>query len=547
MNPKHEKISMYLFYTLIMIEIIIVAFMSFKRHENLSFSNEPLYLMDKDWSYMNESGSIQIIDLPIKLSAGKEKTVIISHQLPQLRHRSTLGILTTHQNITAYIDNEIIYSRINQSDNHLFNIPKGRTWDIIPLPTDAEGKNIILKFSSEYEEYAGIINDVQLGTKASILLHNIQTFGVSFVISILILISGFFLVIVYYFLKKLLIANKSILYLGWFSILASIWMIMESNLTQIFLSNAFTISALNYLSLMTFPIPLLFFIASIDNYHYKRVITSAIYFFIGNAFLLIFLQTFNIVDFHESLLFLHIELFIILSIIFSTLCLELYHYKNTRIKILTLSLGILFAFGFVELITFNFQTETISGEFFQIGFLIFDTLFFWSTLRKVVEVIKLSETAKFYKMLATRDPLTNCRSRVSYEKDLEHIDLERNIVIFLADVNYMKQVNDTYGHHAGDEVIILCSQCLLKAFGRRVYRIGGDEFVCIDYDLTKENIEAILNTFLLECKKANEDTPYTFEVSVGYAFYERSVDKNIYDTVKRADKDMYERKSQMKI
>jgi diguanylate cyclase (GGDEF)-like protein len=244
---------------------------------------------------------------------------------------------------------------------------------------------------------------------------------------------------------------------------------------------------------------------------------------------------------------LHIEIFIIFSIIFCTLCLEIFHYKNTQLKIFALSSGILFGFGIVELVTFNLQIKRNTGEFIQAGFLIFILLLSWSNLRRGIEIKKLSEKASLYKKLATRDPLTNCRSRVSYENDLNHIDLSKNIVIFLADVNNTKQVNDTYGHHAGDEVIILCSQCLLKAFGRRVYRIGGDEFVCIEYDLTKENIEDMQNAFLIECKKANEDIPYNFEVSVGYAFFDNSIDKDIYDTVIRADSDMYERKIKMKV
>jgi diguanylate cyclase (GGDEF)-like protein len=428
----------------------------------------------------------------------------------------------------------------------MFNIPKGKTWDLIELPPEAAGKTVVLMFTSKYADFAGKINEVHVGTRSSILLHNIVTFGVGFVLSILIFIAGFSLLMIYYFLKKLLNTNKSILYLGWFSILSSIWMIMESNLTQIFLSNVYVISSLTYLSLMTFPIPILFYIASIENFHSRKTILSLIYFFTGNAFILILLQAFNIVDFHESLFLLHIEIIVVLSIAFVTLCLELFRHKNTQIKVFTISSGILYGFGIIELFSFNFQTERNTGEYFQIGYLIFLILLFWGSLKKIVAVIKLSETAKIYKMLATRDPLTNCRSRVAYEKDLARVDLNRNIVIFLADVNNTKQVNDTYGHHAGDEVIILCSQCLLKAFGRRVYRIGGDEFVCIEYDLTRENIEAMLNTFLIECKKANEDIPYSFDVSVGYAFYDCSKDKTIHDTVARADKDMYERKSKMK-
>jgi diguanylate cyclase (GGDEF)-like protein len=547
MKLNHEKISRYLFYALITLEIIIIVFMSFKRHDNISFGNEPLYLMNKDWTYINDTGTKQMINLPTELDAGEDKAIIISHKLPVNTHHITaLGILTTHQSVTAYLGHEMIYSRINHSDNHLFNVPKGKTWNLIELPPDSAGKTIVLMFTSKYTNFVGKINEVHVGTKSSILLHNIETFGVGFLLSILIFVSGIALLIVYYFLKKFLSTNKSILYLGWFSILSSVWMTMESNLTQIFLSNAYVISSLTYLSFMTLPIPILFYIASIENFHYKKTILRIIYLFTGNAFLLIALQAVNVADFHESIYLLRLEIMAVFGIAFISLCLELFYHRNTQIRVFTISSGILFTFGFIELFSYSIQTERNTGKYFQVGFLIFISLLSWNSLKKAVDVIKLSETAKIYKMLATRDPLTNCRSRVAYEKDLARVDLNKNIVIFLADVNNTKQVNDTYGHHAGDEVIILCSQCLLKAFGRRVYRIGGDEFVCIEYDMTRENIEAMLDTFLIECKKANEDTPYSFDVSVGYAFFDKLKDKTIHDTVARADKDMYERKIKMK-
>jgi len=253
-----------------------------------------------------------------------------------------------------------------------------------------------------------------------------------------------------------------------------------------------------------------------------------------------------VMDFHESLFIVWVEIMLLFSVVLCTLCLELFWHKNKNIKTFTISSGFLYSFGLLELVTYNLSTEKSTGAYFHIGFLLFTFIMIWDTLKKVAKVITLSESAKHYKYLATRDPLTNCRSRVAYEKDLDCISLDREIVIFMADVNNMKQVNDTFGHHAGDEVIILCSQCLLKVFGRRVYRIGGDEFICIEYDLNKEAIENMLSFFLVECSKADEDNPYDFQVTVGYAFYDRLLDKSIHDTVKRADIDMYERKNKMK-
>jgi len=172
----------------------------------------------------------------------------------------------------------------------------------------------------------------------------------------------------------------------------------------------------------------------------------------------------------------------------------------------------------------------------------FITLLTWEIIKKVVNIIKLSESAKHYKYLATRDLLTNCRNRVSYARDLDRIDLNRNITLFMVDMDTMKQINDTYGHQAGDEALILSSQCLLKVFGRRVYRIGGDEFVCIAYDHTEEDIQNLLFAFETECFKASEDVPYAITMSVGHATYDKTIDKSIYDTVKRADQYMYNNK-----
>lgn len=67
-------------------------------------------------------------------------------------------------------------------------------------------------------------------------------------------------------------------------------------------------------------------------------------------------------------------------------------------------------------------------------------------------------------------------------------------------------------------------------------------------NLIKEDIvENKEVAFINECKTITPLCPYPFEVSTGYAFYDKSIDKDIYDTIKRADKNMYQRKFGMKV
>jgi diguanylate cyclase (GGDEF)-like protein len=341
-------------------------------------------------------------------------------------------------------------------------------------------------------------------------------------------------------------AGKSIYYLGWFFFLSSIWLLTESNLSQLFISNPLVISALCYLSLLTFPLPLLFHISELEGYHFKIINRAQIDLMLACDIIFILLQFFNIIDFHESLIPYRIILLTVFAVSMITLWISLIKYKEKNLRIITYAITLLFIFSLLEFINYELQFFSETGIFFRVGLYLFMFTLIVDGVKKAIDVIKLSETASRYKLLATRDPLTNCRSRSKYMSDMEKIDLSKNITIFMADMINMKEVNDTLGHHAGDEVVILCSQCLMKVFGHRVYRIGGDEFLCIEYDLTFNDIKHRLAAFTMESDRINAEGPYLVDVSIGYATYDQELDSSIYDTVNRADAMMYQIKEKLK-
>lgn len=84
------------------------------------------------------------------------------------------------------------------------------------------------------------------------------------------------------------------------------------------------------------------------------------------------------------------------------------------------------------------------------------------------------------------DELTGFYNRRAYEEDIAKYKgkpIEESFVYISFDVNGLKTVNDTLGHAAGDELIISACQCMKDAFGDlgRLYRTGGDEFVCLAF------------------------------------------------------------------
>ncbi len=548
MKKPRGPIYQYMFYALMVFEAIFILLIVLQKNVNSAFQHEILYSMNDNWTLQMDNGDVQSLTIPAVLDAGKDHSITISHILPDnSQYITSVGILTTHQNIAAYIDGRPIYSRIAPIDQyHFFNIPPGSVWDIIPLAPDSNGKTLTLVLSSKYPNYAGRVNEVHVGTKASILLHTIDSFVFGFFLSALIFVMGSFLIFLYYITKKLLKVDKSVYYLGLFFVISGIWLLMESNLIQLFLLNSYITSTISYLSLMTFPLPILLYVKHLEGYHYKLLNSRLIYSLLFTDFLIFLLQFLNIRDFCETLPELRILLFIILGVALITLWLEFIMFKNKKVKVFMVAASTLFTFSVIELFMYQMQSEKANGGFFRIGLYLFLFILGWDGIKTIVDYIKLSQRATHYRQLAYRDPLTNCRNRIAYEKDIEDIDTSKNVTVFMADMNNMKEINDTYGHQIGDEVVILSSHCLLKSFGHSVYRIGGDEFVCIGYNLTQTEINYLLEAFNRECDMVNDTIPYKFCLSIGYATYDSIQDRTIHDTIKRADDMMYKVKEALK-
>ena len=158
--------------------------------------------------------------------------------------------------------------------------------------------------------------------------------------------------------------------------------------------------------------------------------------------------------------------------------------------------------------------------------------------------------------LAHKDSLTGIRNKTAYMGMVNKLDQEisegsAEFCIVMVDVNFLKKVNDNYGHERGNEYLINACKLICSVFGlEHVYRIGGDEFVVV---VTGDKVSLcgyFVKQFQMEMARKNSNAllePWEkVSAAVGIAFYDPKVDTSADDVFKRADKEMYENKLAMK-
>ncbi|MDO8334379.1 MAG: diguanylate cyclase [Nitrosomonas sp.] len=153
--------------------------------------------------------------------------------------------------------------------------------------------------------------------------------------------------------------------------------------------------------------------------------------------------------------------------------------------------------------------------------------------------------------IALQDALTGLPNRVSFEQGLDHglIRAKRHswgLAVLFIDIDKFKNINDSYGHNLGDQVLMMVAN-RLKSFVRDediVSRWGGDEFVCLLFEVKQEAdvthlAEKMINRIAEACKF--DGIILSIRVSIGIAIY--PADGDTADVLfKNADTAMYKAK-----
>ncbi len=163
--------------------------------------------------------------------------------------------------------------------------------------------------------------------------------------------------------------------------------------------------------------------------------------------------------------------------------------------------------------------------------------------------MKVQEKTKALRELAVTDALTGLYNRRYFsEISTEMFSLGKRenepLSVIMLDIDRFKNVNDTYGHQAGDKVIVLLSKILeeIKRQSDIACRYGGEEFVLLLPKTDQEGAYELAERIRKQVEKSYivlEETKIGFTVSLGVAEAEYGRDSNIEEVIRRADDAMY--------
>jgi diguanylate cyclase (GGDEF)-like protein len=162
---------------------------------------------------------------------------------------------------------------------------------------------------------------------------------------------------------------------------------------------------------------------------------------------------------------------------------------------------------------------------------------------------ELEESRRQLGEQATTDPLTHLKNRRAFfDNGAQALAgakrYNSDLAVMIADLDYFKKINDTHGHHNGDEALVLVSQILttMTRAEDTVARIGGEEFAVLLPDTNRLGAAVLAERI----RNAVEQEKFTaggkrvpLTISIGMATYRMDPTENVDQLLSIADKRLY--------
>lgn len=529
-------------FSLALVFIMLVLFHIHERSDEFILRSEEEYRVLTDYdviSYDNESAPIGIT---------QEYRWVLS-DVPT--RGGVVAFYLIHQEVEVYVDDTLIYS-LTADDGNYFSKTTGCDWAKAYLSPSDEGKEIRILIHPIYE--TSIDNDLTIfyGDYGTICRQIVKESLPVLVLGIIAIVIGIAFIgfkIINYKNHDL---DNSIAILGVFALFTGLWKVSDAEAAPLLFHASLTLSAIAIISISVMLTSYVFYIRSqiaVRAHKFWDWLCLATSFI---CIIIVLLQLTGFADLRQTLIVCHSTTIVTIVLILFKLAQDMRHRELSPKLKATVICCILCLFGsLLDLVVYYYSGRSGSMVYGLLAFLIYIISMGYISLKDAISLIEKGRKAKFFEQLALHDELSGLYNRAFYAQYLEHHNLHQiDSFIIMFDVNNLKQCNDTFGHDCGDRLLQNSARILQEAFlpEGKCIRMGGDEFCVILRHSNETFIQERLQKFDELLMIFNETHPDDFPVKIayGYANYDSENDFDFSDTLRRADKDMYQTKMDMK-
>ena len=417
-------------------------------------------------------GTEEEIPVPGKCDVPAGEPLVIRSVLPQDYHENTIAIRSSLENVRIYIGGELraVYDTENTRP---FGKNSASGYVFCETSGEDAGQEVRIELQSFTDKYSGVVNTVYCGDKSDIWAYMFHCYFMVTLIACTMLFAGLVVLIISLVLDIIYKTRFDLEYLGWCMLLGAVWMLGESKLRQLFVSNASILSNMCFFVVMLCPVPILFYIDSVQQGRYRKVYHVAECITCVNFVLCTALQLLNIADFISTMFLSHMVIAGTFLTIFITICRDLIkgtakHYKLPLIGLVAAMIAVMLE------VTAVYRVVSLSGIFIATGLVVLLVV----TLIQTMDHIRELELARQREARESLDYLTGLPMRHKGEKLILEKMQEHDGCLGFVDMDNLKKINDVYGHKAGDRALRLVGAMLTECMENAVVcRLGGDEFL----------------------------------------------------------------------
>lgn len=458
---------------------------------------------------------------------------------------------SVHQEVKVYVDGKKVYSLAASSRNPFGHTP-GSIWNTIQLSEKDNGKEIQIDLIPVYDSAIDVMPTIYLGERYDIMNSVILRKLPEMFLSGIAILAGIIYICFVMYAYKRGNSDNNLTMLGVFAILIGMWKLVGMEIFSLFVDGHLVESYLPLFTLTLACVPYNIFIRGMHSTkeHWAWYIPCVICYI--SMFLQIVLQVLHIADFRETLILTHLS---ILSMAIVVVVMIVYEIRKNGIdnrlkKNILCICGCMVGLGIDMAIYYSTkgQGALLCG---MLGFIVYIFVLGFSSMQEMRKLIAIGQEARRYEELAYHDKMTGVYNRTAYADYIGKDDFTPDkMIVAMFDLNNLKKCNDVFGHHQGDIYITTCAKLIAEQFSDigNCYRIGGDEFCVlmrgVSFELCKNRIATLYEKVEKENEKKLIDVK--MQIACGYVLYDKRIDYDIQDTVRRADKMMYKEKFIMK-